>query len=65
MVVRTHTFTVYEYADPYLKCTECGDKVTGFRSDNQHNYPCNHIGMESCCVSWSPVDGCTCKDSHG
>lgn len=65
MVTRTHTYAVIKYANPHLYCDECGNSVSGFRDDNHHNYPCNHAGAtESNCPSWSPVDGCTCKENH-
>lgn len=65
MVVRTHTYTVRRFANPYLKCKECGVRAEGLRSDNGNNYPCNHTGIRDTCYSWSPVDGCTCEVPHG
>jgi hypothetical protein len=76
---RTHTHTVTEFADPYLRCNTCGNHVTGYitineekRCDHEGNLvPCGHpAGISSDCPSWSPVDGCHClkhlgKVDHG
>lgn len=64
-VTRTRTYTVTKYANPFLRCTGCGEKVEGRRDDTYRNYPCGHRDYNSICYSWSPVDGCTCKESHG
>jgi hypothetical protein len=67
---RTHTRThVYvSYANPYLRCMECGDWVSGWHDPEKCgcetllvNTPCCcRLGVKGACPTWSPVDGCTC-----
>lgn len=48
------------FANPYLKCDECGEPCIAVK-DNK-NVPCGHqAGATSSCPSWGPVDGCKCK----
>jgi hypothetical protein len=66
----THTFTVERYANPFLVCTTCKQKVVGHIVSPEHvenwtNYPCRHMGITSTCPSWSPVDGCRCLEHLG
>lgn len=64
---RTHVFITF--ANPYLKCDECGASVIRWHDDDQcgcaagsWNEPCHHkAGVTSVCPSWGPVDGCQCK----
>lgn len=73
--VRTHTRThVYvEFANPYLRCDQCKEWVTGFHDPDKCgcdtytvNVPCCcRSGSTSVCPSWSPVDGCQCQEVLG
>jgi hypothetical protein len=65
MAVSVRTYTITRYANPHLRCTECGRQVAGRRDDIIRNYPCGHKDYKNICYSWDPVDGCTCKESHG
>lgn len=65
---RVHTY-VY-FADPNLRCDECGEPVARFHDPERcgcnkpfENDPCGHTGVTSDCPSWGPVDGCRC-DGH-
>ena len=70
-VTRTHVFV--EFANPYLRCDQCGGWVTGFHDPYKcgcdtytTNVPCCcRSGSTSACPSWSPVDGCWCLDALG
>jgi hypothetical protein len=67
---RTHVFI--HFADPFLRCDECGDSVPSWHNDDRcgcdagfWNEPCGHkSGVTSACPSWSPVDGCRCTEPH-
>lgn len=74
----THTFTrthVYiTFANPYLVCSECLQRATGFHDgercgcdDGYWLMPCEHrhSGALDICASWGPVDGCTCMEAFG
>lgn len=61
----THTYTVVEFANPYLICDQCGRPVRGYRQSPSEDddgllVPCGHLGVTSTCPSWGPVDGCRC-----
>lgn len=74
-LVRTHTRVhVYvEFANPYLQCGRCRAWVTGWHNNDKcgcdagcWNEPCGHPGeLVDACPSWSPVDGCTCREVLG
>lgn len=70
----TRTHVHVEFADPYLYCLRCSGWVTGWHNPQQcgcgetgwQNLPCEHqAGATSACPSWSPVDGCTCRQQFG
>jgi hypothetical protein len=60
----TRTYTRITFANPFLRCDECGGGVDAMRSDTNANLPCGHLGVTSECPSWGPVDGCTCSPAH-
>lgn len=50
------------YANPYLICEACAKRTTHFDQVNIVNLPCGHqAGVRSLCLSWGPVDGCSCN----
>lgn len=73
MSTHTRTHVYITFADPYLTCDECDQFVTGFHDNGRCGCdaghwmrPCDHnAGMTSVCPSWSPVDGCCCRDFLG
>ncbi|MEU7170328.1 hypothetical protein ABZ949_02405 [Micromonospora tulbaghiae] len=66
---RTRTYTVSHFANPYLACNTCGQRVAGFYPDRpgpSMHWPCGHTGEHrDLCPSWGPVDGCRCHDMPG
>jgi hypothetical protein len=67
----TRTYTTSTPANPYLRCTTCGTRVEQFThiGDGEGPVgfePCGHRGVDydNVCPSWSPVDGCTCTQTH-
>jgi hypothetical protein len=53
------------FADPFILCTQCQERVTNTKYPGGINVPCGHVaGWASVCPSWSPVDGCTCTAPH-
>lgn len=72
-ITHTRTHVAVEFANPWLRCTRCGQPATGFHDPQQcgcdltgfHLEPCEHkAGALSVCPSWSPVDGCQCADQQ-
>ena len=70
----THTHVITTFANPFLRCDECGQSVEGVvalvgnPTGCNHicdNVPCGHRGSTSSCPSWSPVDGCRCQEHLG
>lgn len=66
----TSTYVVIEFADPYKVCIACGAWVDGVRQwpgtfNPSENEPCGHVGYDSVCPSWGPVDGCRCESLLG
>lgn len=69
----TRTHVLVGFANPYLVCDTCKDKVrywhdpdrcgpNGNCTTESYNAPCKHkVGVTSKCPSWSPVDGCNCE----
>lgn len=59
--------TYQPYANPYLRCPTCGDRVVGRLDNNSgRNWPCgDDAGVLSICPTWSPVDGCLCLETLG
>jgi hypothetical protein len=60
----TKTYNTIDFADLYKRCTKCGRQVTGvlcITGKPWPNIPCEHVGYEDTCPSWSPVDGCRCE----
>lgn len=74
-MIRTHTRThVYvSFANPYLVCDLCRQPVPRWHNHDKcgcdepsWNDPCEHaFGIVDTCPSWSPVDGCQCKEALG
>lgn len=70
----TKTHVQIGFANPYLVCDECGKKTPYWHDPNRcgidcteplYNFPCEHTaGVISKCLSWSPVDGCRCKNKE-
>jgi hypothetical protein len=79
MATLTHTFTrthiVITPANPFLACSACRKRVEAFHDDECGCdesggplllMPCFHRGeYDDLCPSWSPVDGCTCRETLG
>lgn len=70
----THTHTITEFANPFLRCDECGQSVEGMvafegqAAECRHGgelVPCGHVGVTSDCPPWGPVDGCRCQEHFG
>lgn len=71
----THTHTIIEFANPFMRCEVCHNKVTGYIDPLQQVQACTHrgelipcrhnTGVNSVCPSWSPVDGCRCVQFFG
>lgn len=69
-ITRTHTRThvFVGFANPFLTCDECKEFVPYWHNpdrcgcnDYHYNVPCEHkAGVTSKCMSWGPVDGCSC-----
>lgn len=62
------------FSDPYLACDACHAWVTGWHDNDRcgcagtfWNVPCGctRAGVTSRCPSWSPVDGCRCREHLG
>lgn len=71
LVMSSREHVLSGLANPYLVCDICKQKVPYWHnperccSDDFYNYPCGHqAGATSICPSWSPVDGCICKDKE-
>lgn len=54
-----------DFADPYKVCLTCKGWVTGVQAKHRTNIPCGHVGYESVCPSWGPMDGCSCMEHLG
>lgn len=60
------------FSNPFLICDECKGKVKYWHNPERcscdesfFNYPCEHsVGVTSICHTWSPVDGCECKNKE-
>jgi hypothetical protein len=72
-ITRTRVHTRISLANPWLACTTCRRQVgawhnpdlCGCHTGDAYNLPCGHpAGTTSLCMSWSPVDGCTCLLTH-
>ncbi|MGW7630502.1 hypothetical protein ACWGKO_16425 [Streptomyces griseoincarnatus] len=73
--MRTHTRThVYvTFANPYLVCNLCRQPAPRWHNNDKCGCtascwldPCGHTAEAvSVCPSWSPVDGCTCREVLG
>jgi hypothetical protein len=75
MSTTTHTrvHTHIGFADPWLRCDDCGRQVRGWHHRDHcgcdrpgwQNLPCGHqAGATSVCLTWSAVRGCTCLIAH-
>jgi hypothetical protein len=68
---RTHVYVTF--ANPYLACTVCRQSVRRWHNNDKcgcdatfWNAPCGHTAEAvSVCPSWSPVDGCQCREVLG
>jgi hypothetical protein len=73
MSAHTRVHTYVTFADPYLRCDQCGQPVPKWHNadlcgcdSGWWNEPCGHEGgVSSICPSWSPVDGCRCLKQLG
>lgn len=73
-VAPTRTHILIGFANPFLICEECGERVPYWHDPNRcgcddimYNSPCGHkLGTLGICPSWSPVNGCNCsnKETH-
>lgn len=69
----TTTHTHLKFANPYLRCDTCEEYVPAWHDGDKcgcdqgwWNAPCGHTaGIHSICPSWSPADGCMCKEHLG
>ena len=67
-VTFTRVHVYISFANPYLVCASCAERVTAWHSTEAcgceapcWNVPCGHTALTaSVCPSWSPVDGCAC-----
>lgn len=67
-MTHTRTHVLVNFADPFLVCSKCRRRVTGYHSPEHcgcdaewWNVPCEHNGgVTSLCPSWGPTDGCQC-----
>lgn len=63
-MVSFHVRRPIQFANPFLVCVRCGAQVIGV--SGLRNLPCGHRGdYQNRCLSWSPVDGCSCVESFG
>jgi hypothetical protein len=68
---RTHVYV--EFANPFLACAQCNQFVTRWHNNDACGCtsscwlaPCGHTAEAvSVCPSWSPVDGCQCREHLG
>ncbi|MFE6474647.1 hypothetical protein [Streptomyces rochei] len=68
---RTHVYV--DFVNPFLVCEQCGQPVHRWHSHDKcgcnatfWNEPCQHTAdVTSLCLSWSPIDGCTCRSVLG
>lgn len=73
MGTRTRVHRYITFANPHLRCDQCGKRVPRHHDDDCcgcaggfWNEPCGHEGgVTSACPSWSPVDGCRCLEQLG
>lgn len=69
-VFHTITHVQIGFANPFLVCSTCGDRVPYWHDpdrcgceDTFFNYPCKHKAeVVSRCPTWNPVYGCICED---
>lgn len=70
-VTHTRTHVLIGFANPFLKCDECGAKVPywhnpdrcGCGEEGFYNSPCGHMAdITSTCPDWNPVEGCMCTE---
>lgn len=67
-MTHTRTHLTMDYANPYIICVECKQRVTGHHDDRCCdqikgflNFPCMHrASIDTVCPSWGPVDSCQC-----
>jgi hypothetical protein len=73
MEAHTRTHVYLTFANPFLACDACGERVRSGHDGGKCgcewgscNWPCGHnAGATSVCPSWSPVDGCRCAAHLG
>lgn len=59
------TMPIDAYINPFLKCVVCAAQVSWHTGDLVTNHPCGHKGVYSTCLTWSPANGCICKERFG
>jgi hypothetical protein len=73
-VTHTRVHTHITFANPWLICTDCGQRAEGWHNPQPcgcerrgwENMPCGHqASISSRCPSWSPVNGCRCEYGIG
>lgn len=72
-MVHTRTHVFVSFANPFLVCDLCRQPVPRWHNNDKcgcaeecWNEPCSHnAGVTSVCPSWSPVDGCLCREVLG
>ena len=73
-MVHTRTHVYVTVANPHLVCDLCRQPALRWHNDDKcgcdetfWNEPCGcqRAGVTSVCPSWSPVDGCQCKEHLG
>ncbi|MFY3741641.1 MAG: hypothetical protein HMLIMOIP_002099 [Candidatus Nitrosomirales archaeon] len=69
MITHTRTHVQIGFANPFLVCEECRNRVPYWHDPGRcgcdeisFNYPCEHAAnVVSICPTWSPVEGCSCE----
>lgn len=72
-MIHTRVHVYVEFANPFLVCGLCRKPVPRWHDNTKcgcdqefWNMPCEHTaGITSVCPSWSPVDGCCCREVLG
>lgn len=73
MTTHTRTHVYVTFANPFLVCDLCRQPVPRWHNNDKcgcgeefWNEPCGDTaGVTSVCPSWSPVDGCQCREHLG
>lgn len=59
------TMPIDAFINPFLKCVVCAAQVSWHTGDLVTNHPCGHKGVYTTCLTWSPANGCICKERFG